>query len=131
FYKNILNLLKEIRSCKELNELSNQIVLSAGNPKLPYDTVFLVASGYDKGCWPNYYNFLKEKDNIVHEMSNSTQRKTIIDLIYELGNKYKESESCKKAREIREDIESLIDSCTRQIDEILYQKELKGKCKYM
>ncbi|MGC9015028.1 MAG: hypothetical protein ACP5KW_11690, partial [Thermoproteota archaeon] len=62
FYKNILSLLKEIYSCKELNDLSNQIVLHVGNyPKLPYDTVFLVALGYDKGCWPNYYNFLKEK----------------------------------------------------------------------
>jgi hypothetical protein len=119
FYKNIISLLKEIYSCKELEELSKQIVLSVGNyPNLPYDTVFLIALGYDKGYWLGNYNFFKEKMGKL-------------DLIYELGNKYKESESCKKAREIRDNIESLIDSCTRQIDEILYQKELKGKCNYM
>jgi len=28
-------------------------------------------------------------------------------------------------------MKKLIDECTREIDEILYKKELKGKCKYI
>jgi hypothetical protein len=129
FYENILNLLKEIHSCKELNELSNQVAISKNDPELPYEAVFLVALGYDKGYWPNIYNFFKEEIDLIHDVG--FKGKTSIELIYELGDKYSKSENCIRAKKIKEDIEPLIKSCEREIDEILYKKELKGKCKYM
>ena len=60
-----------------------------------------------------------------------SKEKRAIELIYELGDKYSKSENCIRAKNIKEDIEPLIKSCEREIDEILYKKELKGKCKYM
>jgi hypothetical protein len=129
FYRNILNLIIEIHSCEELNELSNQVAISKNDPELPYEAVFLVALGYDKGYWPNIYNFFKEETDLIHEVGS--KGKTSIELIYELGDKYSKSENCIRAKKIKEDIESLIKSCEREIDEILYKKELKGKCKYM
>jgi hypothetical protein len=129
FYRNIFNLIMEIHSCKELNELSNQVAISKSDPELPYKAVFLVALGYDKGYWPNIYNFFKEKSNLTREVG--FKGKTSIELIYELGDKYSKSENCIKAKKIKEDIEPLIKSCKREINEILYKKELKGKCKYM
>ena len=68
FYRNILNLIIEIHSCEELNELSNQVAISRNNPELPYKAVFLVALGYDKGCWPNIYNFFKEETDLVRDV---------------------------------------------------------------
>jgi hypothetical protein len=129
FYENILSLLKEIHSCKELNELSNQVAISKNDPELPYKAVFLVALGYDKGYWPNIYNFFKERSDLIRDVG--FKGKTSIELIYELGDKYSKSENCIRAKKIKEDIESLIKSCEREINEILYKKELKGKCKYM
>jgi hypothetical protein len=116
FYREILCLLREIRSCKELKELSSQATFKS-DPEIPYNAVFLAALGYDRGYWPNYYDLLKRAGKV--------------DLVYKLGSSFSESKHCKKAKSIKGDIVPLIDSCIREIDEILLRKELRGRCKYV
>jgi hypothetical protein len=84
-----------------------------------YDAVFLIALGYEKGDWPNIYGYIKSMGKLQ--------------LIYELGQRYGGSKPAQKAKAIKAEIEGLIDSCLRQIDEIMHQTKLKGKgkCKYI
>ena len=84
-----------------------------------YDAVFLIALGYEKGDWPNIHGYIKSMGKLQ--------------LIYELGQRYGGSKPAQKAKAIKAEIEGLIDSCLRQIDEIMHQTKLKGKgkCKYI
>lgn len=118
FCREILGLLEEISSGKVLLEISSQGVPFVREYLESFlNAVFLVALGYDKGYWPNTYAFLKSGGKV--------------DLVYRLGSRFSESERCIKAKSIKGDIVSLIDSCIREIDEILHRKELRGRCKYM
>jgi hypothetical protein len=132
FYKNILGLLREIYSCMDLEKLSHEVVTSSGKQelqKLPYDVVFLIALGYAEERWPNAYSFFKKRDDLAHEVYPKAE--TEMDIIRELGKRYSESGNCRRAKEIRNDMKKLKEECTREIDVILYKKELKGKCKYI
>jgi len=54
-----------------------------------------------------------------------------LQLIYELGQRYSGSKPAQKAKVIKAEIEKLINLCIGQIDEIIHQTKLKGKCKYV
>jgi len=115
----ICSLQNEISSDEELAQLKSEIssAIVCRESSHPSDAVFLVALGYEKGDWPIIYEYIKGMGKLP--------------LIYELGQRYGESKPAQKAKAIKAEIEKLINSCINQIDEIIHQTKLKGKCKYI
>jgi len=120
YLKATYKLLKMIDVDPDFNKLKKAAKRPTMDRSLyyPYVAVFMVAIGYDKGRWPNVYKWFKSSKEL--------------DVIYEIGRRYSESDEAERIRSIEKDIHKHTDWCIRRIDEILRQQtKLKGKCKYI
>jgi hypothetical protein len=117
----ILNLLRIVEDDVEFKTLKQEFE-PKGPIRLPYDpiddyrrAIIFLALGVDKSRWPNIYRSIKGK----------------LDETTRIGNKFYNSIEAEKVRSIIQDIATKIDKCINNINEIMLEVKLKGKCKYL
>lgn len=80
------------------------------------EAILFIALRYNKGEWPNLYRKIRESSKF--------------ELISELGAKMGETKEAKEILHIRNEAKEKIETCMREIGDILHQTKLKGNCKY-
>lgn len=81
----------------------------------PFYGVFFSSLELDKGIWPNIYNYLEKRK----------------DKLSRLGNKFRDTEEAKRLREIQTTMLNKIELIVREVESILLETKLSGRCKYI